>query len=383
MTTGIIERYFSGASWLGRLPPKHRRCFVKFTGWLIYLFCCAVFVVGSMEVYVRFFVINQNFRYFEIHPSRVPAHSLQETYQKEGITIRSGRRELLPRGAREQRVALLGDSVTFGVGVEDSANWTELLQAGQKEWDVYNYGVPGYGIVEVTNTLNGLLASRLGKKWDLVVYCYNLNDPYPAMQGHLPLLTTPANRITTFDEYQGYRGMLTLFVKDHLKSLIVLRSALRLDSANREAALVVTDVTGSALGSEDQIRRMATARAFQQTYHTFQKVYTNPLVAAEITQSLARMKAQVEQQGGQFVVTIFYDYLVMANNNQALHARVVSLIESSGVRFVDSYELCQTHCHDTAFYADPGHPGVQGNALLAGFLLDNLFQTAPKAAPRN
>lgn len=377
MATGIIERHFAEASCLRRLPPIWRHRLLKFTGWLIYLVCCGVFVVGTMEIYVRTVVLRQNFRYFDIHSGRVPAHSLQPTYQVKGITIRSGRREVLPRGARAQRAAMLGDSVTFGTGVDDSSNWTELLQAGQSAWDIYNFGVPGYGLVEVTNTLNRLLMEGSGKKkWDLVVYCYNLNDPYPAMQGYLPLLTTPASRITTFDEYQGYRGVMTLFAKDHLKSLICLRSALRLDSANRETAMVVND-------TEADIQRMVKLRSVQRTYHTFRKVYSNPMVATEIIRALARMKGQVEQQGGQFAVTIFYDYLVMANHDQALHKQIAKLFESAGVRFVDSWELCEAHHRDVKFYADPGHPGIVGNALLARLFQDQLLQLAPNLNKRN
>lgn len=42
------------------------------------------------------------------------------------------------------RIAFVGDSVTFGLGVDDGATWVNLVAAQHPAWDVVNASVPGY-----------------------------------------------------------------------------------------------------------------------------------------------------------------------------------------------------------------------------------------------
>ncbi|MAG62159.1 MAG: hypothetical protein QGI93_05210 [Planctomycetota bacterium] len=66
--------------------------------------------------------------------------------------------EWLPPGSGQAsilRIAVLGDSVTFGAGVEESERWTELLEASiraeapQREVVVMNLGLPGYTLEQM------------------------------------------------------------------------------------------------------------------------------------------------------------------------------------------------------------------------------------------
>ncbi|MBI3317979.1 MAG: SGNH/GDSL hydrolase family protein [Candidatus Omnitrophica bacterium] len=43
------------------------------------------------------------------------------------------------------RVAFLGDSFTWGGGVRQEERFTDLLKSAMPEWEVLNFGVPGYG----------------------------------------------------------------------------------------------------------------------------------------------------------------------------------------------------------------------------------------------
>lgn len=85
------------------------------------------------------------------------------------------------------RIALLGDSVTYGYGVERKNNFASLLESslnseggtGQK-YEVYNFGVSGYG----TEAELELYKTKVKDyKPDLVLLIYVLNDPIPPELG--------------------------------------------------------------------------------------------------------------------------------------------------------------------------------------------------------
>ena len=78
------------------------------------------------------------------------------------------------------RVAALGDSTTFGYGVEDDQTWPAFLQrslnaAGTgRTWEVLNFGVTGYATTD-----EAIVLDRKARAFDpdVVVLGYNLNDP--------------------------------------------------------------------------------------------------------------------------------------------------------------------------------------------------------------
>lgn len=79
------------------------------------------------------------------------------------------------------RIAAIGDSVTYGLGVTRDASWPARLEsllngaAGDEErFEVLNLGVPGYHAGQVVARLRDL---GLDHDPDLVVYGYVLNDP--------------------------------------------------------------------------------------------------------------------------------------------------------------------------------------------------------------
>ena len=84
-------------------------------------------------------------------------------YGESGIALRINShgfrdQEWLPPGSGEGdvfRIAVLGDSVTFGAGVKESDRWTDLLEgaisaeAGQRDVVVMNFGLPGYTLEQM------------------------------------------------------------------------------------------------------------------------------------------------------------------------------------------------------------------------------------------
>lgn len=78
------------------------------------------------------------------------------------------------------RIAAIGDSVTFGPPASAATPWPRQLEAllasagGAVRFEVLNFGVTGYDVLQVAERL-----STLGMSYDpdLIVYAYVLNDP--------------------------------------------------------------------------------------------------------------------------------------------------------------------------------------------------------------
>ena len=100
------------------------------------------------------------------------SHGARVVTNSEGMRDRE-RPRARPPGTR--RIVVLGDSFTFGYGVEGDALWTavleRLLPAGT---EVLNFGVGGYSTQDEAAVLEH---KALGFDPDLVLVAYTLNDP--------------------------------------------------------------------------------------------------------------------------------------------------------------------------------------------------------------
>lgn len=103
-----------------------------------------------------------------------------------GFTIRVNEDGMRGRPVEEHpndkrlRIAVLGDSTTFGYGVSNAQTYSHVLQEKLNSlrtgWDyeVLNFGTSGYNTTDEALVLE---AKVLGYEPDLVVVGYNLNDP--------------------------------------------------------------------------------------------------------------------------------------------------------------------------------------------------------------
>jgi len=71
------------------------------------------------------------------------------------------------------RIAFLGDSFTWGMGVREEERFTNLLAAANPDWEGFNFGVPGYGTDQAL-----LLWKHMAHRFqpDLVVLTIYQND---------------------------------------------------------------------------------------------------------------------------------------------------------------------------------------------------------------
>ena len=78
-------------------------------------------------------------------------------------------------------LAVLGDSITFGYGVENNETLPAQLQPLLPEWDVQNSGVPGYNMRQEAATYANTFAPLNPKAVIVMFYWNDLEDQRPAV----------------------------------------------------------------------------------------------------------------------------------------------------------------------------------------------------------
>jgi lysophospholipase L1-like esterase len=73
-----------------------------------------------------------------------------------------------------RKILILGDSITFGAGVEMGETFSSLLENKLSEFNIYNASIPGYWIKDYYNILNYFLKNEIA--FEGVVIILSLND---------------------------------------------------------------------------------------------------------------------------------------------------------------------------------------------------------------
>lgn len=332
----------------------------------LYVLLGVLVVLIPLELLVRGYILVRSFSYLEVRRDEFPFFSLCERYETSGVTIRNSRREYYKRGNRPQKVAFVGDSVTFGHGAVDRETYVELMQAGQDTFDAYNFGVPGYGLPEVANVIDRIAE---GGQFEAIVYTYGFNDVYPAMAGYLSLLTSSETRFATIEEFGGVKGRIKLFVKDHLKSGVLLR-----DMTRRVFHGTRSMVPGDgSRGCEEDIRVMARAAPFAQSYYALGVMYDDRELVQKLERVLVGLKRSVESSGAAFIVVIHYDYLLVERSGEFFEAAMDGVLARGKIRYVDTYPLYRDGFRTCGFYSDPTHLGVAGQRRLSNLVQEEVL----------
>ena len=96
--------------------------------------------------------------------------------------------EISPQKTRK-RIVTIGDSVTFGISVEQDKTYSAMLQKmlGEERYEVINGGTPGFQLVQVVAYIKN---RGLAFQPDVVIYTFNyddLSDPYVLDNGFLQM----------------------------------------------------------------------------------------------------------------------------------------------------------------------------------------------------
>ncbi|MDH5730275.1 MAG: SGNH/GDSL hydrolase family protein [Gammaproteobacteria bacterium] len=326
-----------------------------------------------LEVSVRVLIIPfslKKLEYFSIENGKLPFFKLVEEFHSDTINIIHGRRELAKRGDRAHRVAFIGDSVTFGSGVNDEKSFVEQIQTGQNIFDAYNLGVPGYGLPEIESVVN----TMQHKAYDAVVYTFSANDSYTAMAGLLPLLTNNSNRFLSIEDFQGGYGLIKQFTKDHFKSLILIKSAIGQLNIDDKQSTIVNSETSNHLNCYETKKFHAHSQAIQTNYQVTNQIYSNPVYLNSVKKRLRRIRDRVKLIGSKFILSAAHDFPMVDNNNRLFNIALQNIALDLTIPFIDTFDVYSQNYKQCGFYVDPGHPGVLGSTLLAQKIISELSE---------
>lgn len=231
----------------------------------------------------------------------------------------SGSRRVPGYGASRPQVLVLGDSWTFGHGVEDDQTYAARLQQAWPERGVRNLGVMGYGTPHALLSLERAL--EVPGDVDLVLY------------GWTPIhLTRSYLRKTNLEATAGKRVPLLEIEKGRLvsKGLVGLEAA-------------IPDSVPGLAGAE-----------WRRT-----------------TAAIGRMRELVEARGGRFVLVVLPgpDAIpAFAEHSRRMRRRM----DRSGQETVDLQGDPGFPKSEDLFFEDDGHPTSRWNALVAEALVARL-----------
>jgi len=192
---------------------------------LLVLFLAAVVSLLLVEVIVRTFGIgpevspvwkgnyqlsaNQTLRY-ELKPGSKDGNSSinQDGMRDVEYTVQ--------KSSNRFRVAVIGDSIAYGLGVDQSRTFSSHLErllntyvsdAVGLTFEVLNFGVTGYSFTQIVENLR---VRALKYDPDLILYAYCLNDPqeYSLEMAHLLAEMTEARRSYKRALGEGPSGIL-------------------------------------------------------------------------------------------------------------------------------------------------------------------------------
>lgn len=246
-----------------------------------------------------------------------------------------------PEGKR--RAVALGDSFTFGVGVDDGERYTDVLNARCRGWEVVNLGVAGYGTDQELRLLEVeafryepelvLLTVYLGNdpediRHDLL---YSQPKPYYTLDGDLLKLVPPKETIVHRLRNLSY---LVEFVYR------------RLIDADRQSHLAQEWADADPIPLFKRIVRRI----------------------AEVT----------SEHGARLVVVLVYDSEQTAGGLSARDKQLRLFFSKAGIETVDTYELFQA---EGGLYGnDLVHWNAQGHKLVARMLCARVLEHSPLPA---
>lgn len=263
------------------------------------------------------------------------------------------------------RIALLGDSIAFGMGAPDQAMIPGLqLERRLRDMglpaDVLSFGVPGYNIRQVAAMLETDVA-RFHP--DLVLYLYCLNDPQTYSR-ELEAVFSGANSGARQRALARSLWQRTPGPHSRLWLLIRLYASRFLPDAEPSPR------TGLSIRDDMQHLLDGRGRAF---YHA---LYQDPAARRRLDEGLAGFARWRDATGIPVVLVLtplFEDLDTYAYRD--LHRMVTEAAAGAGLETVDLLpgfqEAAQTA--PAPLNADPIHPNPAGYEVMARLLAETLF----------
>jgi len=150
---------------------------------ILLILCSTLFTLGTLELGLKFIPSNLE----EDAPKWIPYEQkmanlrINQKHQDISILNRYGfndKERALRKSPGVTRIAVLGDSFIWGVGVEDHVIWTRklerLLSENGVKAEILNWGKPGWSTLDQYHFLK---SDGVGYDFDLLLVGYVINDP--------------------------------------------------------------------------------------------------------------------------------------------------------------------------------------------------------------
>jgi lysophospholipase L1-like esterase len=316
------------------------------------LFCLAILGLG--EIYCRYFLdinLRKTSREFLVldDADRVVANRPNAAGTSFGIDVFSDENGFrVPPGAsntvNDRAILLLGDSVTFGVGIPEEKTFAGLLRSNLSEMQIYNSGVVGYDIRDYKRVADTFLPGHYEVERVYLVYC--LND----FHDESPHVDEPSADDTLVERVKQMVRSALSGINEFLgprSELYVLITGMIIDPSRRYYEWDL------ALMNVDEAK--------------FRSVLA-PILAIDRT---------VKMRGGVFTVVINpYEYQIRRGlcPDPETSQKIMGHLKSEGVAVIDTCDrFAGLPSSDAGFlFADPMHLNTTGHKLVFDALISDI-----------
>lgn len=245
----------------------------------------------------------------------------------------------------EFRIAVLGDSFTFGTSMQFDDTFVKKLErmlnlnSGKRFARVINYGVPGYSTSHEAKLLKAVLKKDSP---DLVILQVTLNDPQIK-----PI--TPTGLVMKKNQFAEVQHFQSGSIFNHWKSLIYVL---------------------------DRIHNSQTHTAYIKYYFSLfgkKKTFTN------FESSIKRIAKRASRHSVKVVAVVFPLFGLPLNDKYPfwpLHQKVHKVLESAGIEYLDLFKIYKG-IPISRLQVDPGadfHPNEIGHRMAAEAIYDWLAE---------
>lgn len=271
---------------------------------------------------------------------------------------------------RTFRIACIGDSITYGFGIDAADSFPKRLEyllntygAGPTQrFEVMNFGVPGYNLKEIAENLK---VKVMKYNPDLVIYGYCLNDPQDVSLEFLTLLPHLTDAGREFVYPQKTAGFLVAHSRLWRLAVYAIR---RLTVQGRTINYV--RVNGFA-DPENRAIRDSTDVSY------YAKLHTDPEGRRNLENSLSAMASTC---AAKHVPVCVFVFPVMENLDSyplaEVHRQVTELCRERSLHAYDLVESLHAYQHriHSQEYLDELHPTAPTDHYVAAVMLSMLLQ---------
>lgn len=245
-----------------------------------------------------------------------------------------------PDTARKSKL-LLGDSVTFGMGVEDDSTFPAILQRHHRDYNLLNASFAGYAVNDYENIVNHFIREKKHKIEEVFLF-YCLNDLYNKSETEPMLSKNP------------FVGKLFQFLKTHSYFYIWLKGVF----FDRPEAYFRYDV---------QFYKDSSA-AFRRTVNT-----------------LKRIEQSCKEAGWKYTLVLLpYEFQLRENEKRSgdlPQQKLRNQLKNKPVNILDPSVFLMEKLEEPAsayLFADGIHFSKKGHRLIATYLIKSFTTSEEK-----